>query len=119
MEHTVALYGGVIALRAGDRESAEASLTLARGITEGVLAAVAEAEQEVYRYPLELVAREKPESLTAYPFGYLWETSTAFFWTRRDEELASLISATFDAGTEAWEVAPLALYRVAPEDVIF
>lgn len=118
LRHTIALYGGAIAIRDGDREEAEALLSAAQGITEFVRTSVAEAEVDVYRHPIELLAREKPESLTAYPFGYLWETSTAFFWSRRDDQLASLITATFDGNVEAWEATPLAIYTVPPEDVV-
>ena len=117
IRHTIALYSATMAVRDGDRESAESLLDDARDITQEVIETVAEAEADVYRYPLELLAREKPESLTAYPFGYLWETSTGFFWSRRDEQLASLITATFDAGVEAWESEPLGGYVVLPEDV--
>jgi hypothetical protein len=115
LRHTVALYGGAIAIRDGDRDAAESLLAVARAITVDVLEAVQEAEDDVYRHPIDLLAREKPESLTAYPFGYLWQTSTAFFWARRDDQLDSLITATFDANVEAWGSPPLAVYLVPAE----
>lgn len=38
-----------------------------------------------YRYPLGLVARQRP-SLTAYPFGYLYPASRLFFWEREEQQ---------------------------------
>jgi hypothetical protein len=44
-------------------------------------------EQEAgYRYPLELVARRRPD-LTAYGFGYLYPVSDLFFWRREEEQV--------------------------------
>lgn len=44
-------------------------------------------EQEaVYRYPVELIARRRPD-LTAYDFGYLYPVSELFFWQREEEQV--------------------------------
>lgn len=109
IEHALAIYGGVIAARAGDRAAAEQRLSEARGLSEVARAELVSAESD-YRDPVEWLARLKPESLTVYPFGYLYETSTAYFWTRRDDQLANLITATFDGVAESWPNAPLAVF---------
>lgn len=109
IEHALAIYGGVIATRAGDRTLAEQRLSEARALSEAARAELVRAEAD-YRDPVEWLARLKPESLTVYPFGYLYETSTAYFWTRRDDQLANLISATFDGVAESWPNTPLAVF---------
>jgi hypothetical protein len=109
IEHAIAIYGGVIAARANERPLAEQRLSEARAISEAVRDELVRAEAD-YRDPVEWLARLKPESLTVYPFGYLYETSTAYFWTRRDDQLANLITATFDGVAEAWPNTPLAVF---------
>lgn len=101
VEHAIALYEGVVAARAGDRDAAEALLEEARTISAEVLAIVQAAEAD-YRDPVEILARPKPETLTSYPIGYLEQTSTAFFWTRRDDQLETLILDVFEAQAQAW-----------------
>lgn len=125
IDHALALYRGAIAARkwvkerkaaaAENREpnasvrdaaleEAQARLEDAQSITERVKAIVAQAS---YREPLEQVARERPDSLTAYKFGYLYEASTAYFWARRDAQLANLIAQVFGvAPEEYWESEP-------------
>ncbi len=105
IRHALAIYGGVIAVRSRDRASAESALEAARAISAEVIEAVALGERD-YRYPLALLAEPKPESKTAYPFGYLAETRAGFFWTRRDEQLARLIGDAFAADDEAWSTVP-------------
>lgn len=114
IEHAIAIYGGVIAARANDRPLAEQRLSEARAISEAVRAELVRAESD-YRDPVEWLARLKPESLTVYPFGYLYETSTAYFWTRRDDQLANLITATFDGVAESWPNTPLAVFFAESE----
>lgn len=109
IEHTLAIYGGVIATRAGDRATAETHLATARALSEAARAELVLAEAD-YRDPVEWLARLKPDSLTVYPFGYLYEASTAYFWTRRDDQLASLITSTFDGVVESWPETPLVLF---------
>ncbi len=41
-----------------------------------------------YRYPVELLAGKR-QSLTAYPFGYLYTTGNLFFWEREEEQARS------------------------------
>jgi hypothetical protein len=101
-EHTAVLYGAVVDARNHDEAAAYAGLDAARAITEAVRERVAQVESRVYRYPLELVAEEKPDSLTPYPFGYLWETRTAHFWTRRDDQLQDLLDVVFGKVVEDW-----------------
>ncbi len=86
-------------------DAAYEKLEEAMAITSDVKQQVGEIEQEVYRYPLELVAEEK-DSLTAYPFGYLWETRTAYFWERRDVQVKELLDVAFGKITEEFEFEP-------------
>lgn len=118
IEHALAIYGGVIAVRAGDRAAAEAKLADARAISARVKAEMTSAEAD-YRDPVEWLARPKPESLTVYPFGYLYETSSAYFWTRRDDQLAALVTSTFDGEVEAWPApAPTAVFAAEPDTTV-
>jgi hypothetical protein len=70
------------------------------------MTALFQAAEEDYRYPVEILARPKPETLTSYPFGYLAETSTGHFWSRRDDQLADLITLVFEGGQESWSAVP-------------
>lgn len=128
--HAVALYEGVSALRpwiverraaiAQSREPDEAIREAAReAVTEKLMAARAisaqaleaiQATEATYRYPLEWLAKPKPNSLTSYKIGYLEETSRAYFWTRRDDQLGRLIDRSFDMSNDAWTRDPGALY---------
>lgn len=63
---------------------------------------VLQAAEARYRYPIELLARKKPETLTSYPFGYLEQTSTGHFWTRRDQQIQALYAKTFGTAKDAW-----------------
>ncbi len=96
-------YGAVRDARDGNEDDAYDKLEAAMQITSDVKQMVGEVEQDVYRYPLELVAEEK-ESLTAYPFGYLWETRTAYFWDRRDVQVKELLDVAFGKITEEFEI---------------
>lgn len=137
--HTIAIYAGVVAARAWLAEQrraagavpprnpdpavasvarleAQARLEEARTISRHVIDVVRSQEAD-YRYPLELLSQPKPASLTAYPFGYLYETSTGYFWTRRDEQLAALIAALFDAPPESWRQLPTRVIVARPEQL--
>ncbi len=119
VSHTVLLYGAIGDIRAKDRPAADAKLAEARLITEEVKALVAATEAEIYRDPLNILAEPKPETLTAYPIGYLAETRTAFFWSRRDDQLADLIDLAFAADADGWpEPAPQSVYRTEGESVL-
>ncbi len=124
IEHTIALYRGVTAVRgaiaaraAGDeallmsiQAEVERWRTKAADITTEVVARLQAAEGR-YRYPIELLARDKPETLTSYPYGYLSETSTGHFWTRRDAQFADLVADVFETRPEVWgEPAPDPIY---------
>ena len=99
----VALYDGVVALRSGDETTARARLAEARALSAGAIDAI-HAVEAFYRDPAAILREEKPETLTVYPFGYLWETHTGYFWTRRDDQLAALLDAP--TGNEPWASPP-------------
>jgi hypothetical protein len=128
VEHTLALYGAVAEARAWRQEQLRAAsanppeepdatvkatakatslarLADARVISAGVVQKLQAAESR-YRYPVEILARAKPESLTAYPFGYLEQTSSGHFWVRRDDQLETFLTAVFDDSVQAWENEP-------------
>jgi len=126
LDHTIALYEGVVearrwrvekeaaqaegrepdgALRAQALDAAEGKLAAAQALSAGAIATIAGAEAR-YRYPVEIMARAKPATKTAYPFGYLEQTHTGHFWTRRDDQLEVLIGRAFDTWVEAWSVDP-------------
>lgn len=48
--------------------------------------ALVKQQESVYRYPIELVARQR-DSLTAYPFGYLYPAGRLFFWEREEKQV--------------------------------
>lgn len=124
--HAIALYEGVAALRPwwrGEAQEsqrdaieaeAQAAVTRARAIEDNVTTRV-QREESHYRYPLSMLARPKPDSLTIYPIGYLRETSTRFFWTRRTSQLNTLIPLVFDASGEAWSEPAPDLTFIAPQ----
>lgn len=122
IEHSLALYRGVSSVREWHQQvlasetpdedlrsrlldDANDHLAEAESITADV-ALMLEAAEGRYRYPIELLARDKPETLTAYPFGYLSETSNAHFWTRRDAQLEDLIGQVFETIPEEWNAEP-------------
>lgn len=126
IESSIALYSGVAALRPWfveqnnarteqrdpdmsirDKSQAEAQMFLmqAKAITTDVQAKIKEGEG-LYRLPLDMLAKPLPESLTSYPFGYLEETSRAYFWTRRDVQLERLMSRVLDPSNDKWNTLP-------------
>lgn len=125
IEHAITLYTGVMEARAWLIESreaapdttvrdsakaaAEAKLAEARAISEAVEIQL-KAMEENYRYSTDLLARAKPESLTSYPYGYLEQTSTAFFWHRRDVQLERYIARVFDESNDAFVTEPDILF---------
>ena len=130
IDHSIALYEGVAALRPWFVEQAQArtegrepdetiktaaqdtatqKLTAAKAISAEVLTLIKEIEG-TYRYPAELLTTPNPKSLTSYPFGYLEETSRAHFWVRRDVQLERLIGRLFDPSNDAWTVEPDVLF---------
>ena len=148
IEHALALYGAVQAARPWYLEQQRAAtadpsetpdvqikatasaqsfalLADARVISSKVVQRLQAAEGR-YRSPVDLLARAKPESLTAYKFGYLEQTSSGHFWTRRDDQLDSFLTGLFSDSAEAWETAPDHLYFTdadhltitTPEDVL-
>lgn len=135
LDHTIAIYGAVQKVReynelrraavkaeaevdAAERErllgEALALLEEAQQISADVIELVADMEH-LYRYPLDVLARPKPESLTGYPFGYLYQTHTGHFWTRRDEQLDRLIALYFETVPEAWQTEPELLFVAGKE----
>jgi hypothetical protein len=43
-------------------------------------------QESGYRYPLQLL-NDRRDSVTAYPFGYLYPASRLFFWEREEEQV--------------------------------
>ena len=126
IEHTIELYSGAVEARrwrverVGSEEPVESvredalaraqeHLEAAQAITAEVIDIFAEMEAH-YRYDVDLLAREKPESLTSYPFGYLEQTATGHFWTRRDDQLETLIGIVFETIPEEWLTEPEVLF---------
>lgn len=68
----------------GGRKVFRDNLAHARSIRLQALTLVRQQEYR-YRYPVELLARRRA-SLTAYPFGYLYPTSTLLFWEREERQ---------------------------------
>tara|TARA_B100000609_G_scaffold199603_1_gene204803 strand:+ start:4172 stop:6907 length:2736 start_codon:yes stop_codon:yes gene_type:complete len=98
-------------------KDADKKIKEAMAITQEVLTIVKKIEKEVYRYPLEIVATKR-SSLTSFPFGYLWETSTAFFWSRRDEQAELLWKKASGLLKEGWnEPLPAVSFRVDSKDL--
>ncbi len=126
IEHALALYGAVIDVRdwvaarengavEGDEDharllaAAQAKLDEAKSITDAAHDIIL-ANEAFYRYPTSILTEEKPDSLTLYKFGYLEETHTAHFWTRRDDQLEDLIDARFFERPDEWIDEPADLY---------
>lgn len=137
IEHALELYAGVAAVRQWDQEvrraqqaippeepdpairetalsEAQTRLDGARAVSAEVISVFAEMEAD-YRYPVELLCREKPQSPTSYPYGYIYETSTGTFWTRRDDQLDTLIVRTFQTVNETWTRIPDDLFYTEGE----
>lgn len=112
IQHAIALYAGVISTREGQRTQAEEHLVRAKQIGQDALSHVRRVEP-YYRYPDTMLIEKNPQSLTAYPFGYLHETSTGYFWIRREEQLTQLITDRFEAPQEEWETGLLGEVFVA------
>jgi hypothetical protein len=69
-----------------DKNSSTQWLTSARLIRYKALALVKQQESG-YRYPLALLTSRR-DSMTAYPFGYLYPAGRLFFWEREEEQVA-------------------------------
>lgn len=89
--HRALTIRGVVAQRAKPHwwqpaaAAAEGCLARAAAVREEALGLVREQEAG-YRYPLELIARRRPDH-TAYDFGYLSPASDLFFWRREEEQV--------------------------------
>lgn len=133
LEQAIAIYEGVAALRPWwvssrlempdealrdpARTEAMAALVRSREATTAARRLI-NAGDDRYRYPAELLTAPKPESLTIYPIGYLEQTRTGFFWTRRDDQLESLISVVVDTSADAWEDPDPMTVFVAPQSMM-
>jgi len=103
------------AVREAAMAKAQAHIQAAGLISQAVVKRLQAAETR-YRYPVALLARPKPETLTSYPFGYLEQTSTGHFWVRRDEQLKTLFAKTFGTAKDAWPGAkPAQVYVFSGE----
>ncbi len=134
IEHTILLYESVQLTRAGREDGGEgansdkaardkakqdsqAKIDAAKAITQRVLTEVGNIQDKVYRYPKEILYTER-SSLTSYPFGYLWETSTAFFWKRRDDQAERLLKKLSGSLKEEWGNSKVGLlFRAKKDDV--
>ncbi|MCB9639707.1 MAG: hypothetical protein H6727_12510 [Myxococcales bacterium] len=134
VQHTRILYDAVRSCRQGRtdggtgaladeaarntaREKALSLISEAKAISQKVIAQIKTIENDVYRYPLDILATER-KSLTSYPFGYLWETSTGFFWTRRDEQAEKLLKKSAGEIKDGWsEPQPTVVWRVDQKEL--
>lgn len=114
LNHNVLLYGAVIDAREDNETDAYDKLAKAQEISQWVKDTAAKMADKVYRYPFELIGQPK-ESLTAYQFGYLYETQTAYFWTRRDEQLKELLDLVFDKIVEEFSITTETVYLTDKE----
>ena len=68
-----------------DKIESAKQLANARQVRHKALALVRQQESG-YRYPLPLLTGRR-ESMTAYPFGYLYPASRLFFWEREEQQV--------------------------------
>ncbi|MEM7604060.1 MAG: hypothetical protein AAF411_01785 [Myxococcota bacterium] len=130
-DQAISLYEGVEALRpwwvsSRTAEPDEGLIEPARTAAEAALAAAKEATAAArtiinggaarYRYPAEMLTALNPDSLTIYKFGYIEQTQTGFFWTRRDDQLETLTSVVLDSSSDAWAEPEPTYVFVAPSD---
>jgi hypothetical protein len=66
----------------GNAEDLLAAAAAIRGRALGLV----RRQEKIYRYPVTLIARKR-QSLTAYPFGYLYPVSDLIFWQREEEQV--------------------------------
>jgi hypothetical protein len=117
LRHAIELYSGVLEAREGNNDAAYGKLANARIISAQAVQIFEEAEDD-YRYPVELLARAKPKSKTSYPFGYLEQTSSGHFWTRRDDQLEILLDTVFGLAEDGWAEEPQAVYYTDAEHLV-
>ena len=103
--HALAIYESTLALRAAIAArdfagvaAAEAGVAHARAITDAARDIVRRRE-DAYRYPEQLtILGDEPgtpgaiPNQTIYPYRYLSRTHRLFYWTRPDEQLASMFA---------------------------
>jgi hypothetical protein len=134
IQHTILLYDAVRLARKGREDGGVGAHTdanvreqaiveahelheRAKKITQQVIKKVALIQSTVYRYPPEILATER-SSLTSYPFGYLWETATGFFWLRREQQLDQLLRRISGKIEETWPTpAPAIVFQVKANDI--
>ncbi len=134
VQHTRLLYDAVRSCRLGrtdggkgaasdentrksEREKARSLIDQAKALSQKAIALVQTIEKDIYRYPPEILITQR-KSLTSYPFGYLWETSTGFFWTRRDEQAEKLLKKSSGEIKDGWlDPQPPVVWRVNQKDL--
>ncbi len=134
VQHTRLLYDAVRSCRLGRtdggkgaasdenarksaRDKARTLIDEAKAISQKAIALVKVVEKDIYRYPPEILITQR-KSLTSYPFGYLWETSTGFFWTRRDEQAEKLLKKSAGEIKDGWTTPqPAVVWRVNQKDL--
>jgi hypothetical protein len=47
---------------------------------------IVQRQEGIYRYSVAQIARRR-QSMTAYPFGYLYPASNLYFWEREEEQV--------------------------------
>jgi len=90
-EHARALYAGTTAMRTFElgldpegEARAGALFEQALRLTDEAIARVRDREGD-YRYPLYMSTLYR-DNYTSYPFGYLWQASTGYYYWRRNEQ---------------------------------
>jgi len=73
--------------KTGDDGQSGKFLAQAACVREQALSLVRQ-QEAIYRYPIELVARERA-NFTSYAFGYLYPASNLFFWLREEQQVRS------------------------------
>jgi hypothetical protein len=93
------------AIKAGAESAAKAKLAAAKALSQIAIDTIRD-EEANYRHSAAVLTQPKAGSPTSYKFGYLEETHRGYFWTRRDDQLAELITLTMSETSDAWDPEP-------------
>jgi hypothetical protein len=69
-----------------DHSRASEPLLIRAGLVRQQALALVKRQEQRYRYPAAQLARRR-ESLTAYPFGYLYPVAGLYFWEREEQQV--------------------------------
>ena len=89
-------------------EAAQAKIDLAKNISAAALDELNAQEGDYYPPPCSRARRS--DSLTAYPYGYLEQTSTGHFWVRRDAQIQALFAKVFGSEKQQWSSKPSVIF---------